>query len=159
MACVAFFVSCKKENSKDLINSYPVEVRDIVWLFAKEGTDRGRNISFTKLKKIILQGPISGVYSSGGNAAKAYYSHHDKTIYFDTTAHDFKLNREVLVFHELGHAVLRRGHINVKLSNGEQASIMHSEALPDYRYTFAFKRQYYIDELFLGIQYIPDWAK
>jgi hypothetical protein len=70
------------------------------------------------------------------------------------------LDKEILLFHELGHAVLSRQHINDTLPNGDFKSMMfdgnqfgiYNEYTPE-------KRKYYIDELFnLSVQ-PPDWSK
>ena len=54
------------------------------------------------------------------------------------------INRESLVFHELGHSYLGRGHDDAILDNGYYKSIMNTYVIsygPD-------MRDYYIDELF-----------
>jgi hypothetical protein len=56
-------------------------------------------------------------------------------------------DREVLAFHELGHAILNRTHDNIKDCNGEPISIM-SQTFPTYKAAETEKRTYYIDELF-----------
>ena len=56
--------------------------------------------------------------------------------------------REMIVFHELGHCVLLRGHEEGTLSNGACASIMRSgneSCIDNYRGT---TRSFYLDELF-----------
>ena len=56
--------------------------------------------------------------------------------------------REMIVFHELGHCVLLRGHEEASLSNGACVSIMRSgngDCLDNYR---SRTRSFYLDELF-----------
>ncbi|GAB5522050.1 MAG: hypothetical protein RhofKO_43010 [Rhodothermales bacterium] len=69
--------------------------------------------------------------------------------------------REALVFHELGHAILDRFHTDTRLPNGDLASIM-ATATTDFDKLYdddtRFKRDYYVDELFDPSTPVPDWA-
>jgi len=75
---------------------------------------------------------------------------------------------EVLIFHELGHCYLGRIHDNRRLPNGDPRSIMVKEGLDLYNPCIypigyeicgeAYKRLYYVDELFDEQTEIPDWA-
>jgi hypothetical protein len=57
--------------------------------------------------------------------------------------------KEILMFHELGHALLGRNHLDVDMANGLQTSLMHSGLVWDYYTKFAPPlRVYYVDELF-----------
>lgn len=62
------------------------------------------------------------------------------------------LMKENLIFHELGHGLLRRGHINSTLKNGDWKSIMcGGEKVGDRPWNINYRgirRSYYIDELF-----------
>lgn len=66
--------------------------------------------------------------------------------------------RKELLFHEFGHAFLRRGHDNDNLPNGSKRSVM-SEAIGSIFSQNETKLKYYIDELFDPSTPIPDWAK
>ena len=73
------------------------------------------------------------------------------------------LARENLVFHELGHAILRRNHVNNSLPNGQPAQMMCDgntcNVFSYYdQYTLG-KRAYYIDKLFRLSTPTPDWGK
>lgn len=79
-------------------------------------------------------------------------------------------NREVLVFHELGHCLLGRLHRDELLPNGAVISIMNSKGNDPYSpciYALGgdntcnktARRSYYIDELFDMKTPIPAWAK
>lgn len=72
-------------------------------------------------------------------------------------------SRENLIFHELGHAVLARPHINDLLPNGLPKDMMCGSGTCDNfsvygQYTLG-KRTYYLDKLFKGFTSIPDWGK
>ena len=58
------------------------------------------------------------------------------------------LQKEFLVFHELGHCFLEREHLDAQNSDGSCASIMHS-GLTDCRNLYSIStRTEYLDELF-----------
>jgi len=73
------------------------------------------------------------------------------------------INREILMFHELGHALLARNHDASKLPNGDFKTMMcggnafvnlftlYNEDTPE-------RRKYYLDELFNPLTPPPGWA-
>jgi len=74
-----------------------------------------------------------------------------------------EFGRESLVFHELGHALLRRTHVNTDLPIGVPAQLMCDGNFCDIfslydQYTLG-KRAYYIDKLFRTTTEIPAWGK
>lgn len=54
--------------------------------------------------------------------------------------------REMLVYHELGHCLLGRGHKNSKLTSGQPESLMNSWMFDER--TYLANRDYYLKELF-----------
>ena len=71
-----------------------------------------------------------------------------------------ELDREYVMFHELGHCILDRLHDNGALPNGECKSIMN--ALGECRENqenYNVWRTYYLDELFDSNVDIPDWYR
>jgi hypothetical protein len=69
------------------------------------------------------------------------------------------IEKEILVFHELGHAILRRGHINDKLPNGDFKSLMFDgNQFSLYNQYTPEKRKYYLDELFNPLTLEPSWS-
>lgn len=68
----------------------------------------------------------------------------DKTYWSQATP----LLREFLVFHELGHCVLLREHLDTKNANGTCTSIMHSGTTNCRNMYSSATRQAYLDELF-----------
>lgn len=75
------------------------------------------------------------------------------------------LAKEALMFHELGHAVLRRPHLNFTLPNGSEKSMMCGtpngcSLSGNYnKHTTPEVRDYYLTELFDKNTPTPDWAK
>ncbi len=69
--------------------------------------------------------------------------------------------KEILVFHELGHALLQRPHTNKRLPSGSFASLMNSLHTVGVYDDFTMqKRSYYLDELFSATPpSLPDWAR
>lgn len=71
-----------------------------------------------------------------------------------------EVRREIFMFHELGHAVLRRPHLNDSLPNGDIKSIMNADFwYKTYSDTSSAKKQYYLDELFDLETAVPGWAE
>jgi len=76
---------------------------------------------------------------------------------------------EALIFHELGHCLLRREHVTDTLPNGDPKSLMVPGNLTLFapcKYVFGtvdcnnlHKRSYYIRELFDPSAPVPSWAK
>ncbi|MFK7983036.1 MAG: hypothetical protein AB8G86_23855 [Saprospiraceae bacterium] len=71
--------------------------------------------------------------------------------------------RESLVFHELGHAILRKIHVNTSLPNGLPSTMMcdgnRCNVFGYYDKYTQGKRAYYLDKLFKPGTPTPDWAK
>lgn len=68
------------------------------------------------------------------------------------------IDKELLTFHELGHAVLGRVHSNTQLSNGDHQSIMYMNPFGLYNESTLDKKAYYLDELFDMTTPEPQWA-
>ena len=87
------------------------------------------------------------------------------TIHIDSDCWDTynEIAKENLVFHELGHALLNRIHIEGILPNGYSKSIMCAgngfdcSNLPDYGFCLDY-RDYYVDELFQPLTPPPFWS-
>ncbi len=71
--------------------------------------------------------------------------------------------REILMFHELGHAMLERGHRNSRFSNCDRASIMCGDICDGFYLAYVLthdeRRTYYIDELFDPCVEPPSWSE
>lgn len=69
------------------------------------------------------------------------------------------IDREILIFHELGHSILGRPHINTKLPNNDWKSMMFDGNQFGLYQQGSKERNYYLDELFDEETPIPDWAQ
>ena len=70
------------------------------------------------------------------------------------------LQKELLIFHELGHCILGRGHRNEKFPNDECISILDGKEEGfdcSNNYYSPSWRTYYLDELFDPFSPIPEW--
>jgi hypothetical protein len=71
------------------------------------------------------------------------------------------IQKENLMYHELGHALLSKGHITNFYPNGSPKSIMCSETCSNYKTYNKYQieqREYYLDELINSQLNIPQWA-
>lgn len=135
MLCVC---ACKKESNEDKINEYPEEVRDLVREFLADGKTYGnKNLKLKKLSFNLMKdkAPICP------DCPAFYYKN---VIYIDTTSFYYKTRKTETIYHELGHAILKREHDNEVLQNGLQKSLMNKYFSSD----FYGNRDYYLNELF-----------
>lgn len=93
----------REERNEECINAMPLEVRDHVRSFLNHGRMYGKRFNLKKLR-IVLAGDI-------GDRA-GFYRHGDHIIYLDTTSMIWGKSPESLIYHELGHALLKREHNN-----------------------------------------------
>lgn len=72
------------------------------------------------------------------------------------------MEREILMFHELGHAILARPHSEANMPIGLPKSMMCSSTCRGFWDTYTLYtpqlRKYYIDELFDQSVFAPEWA-
>lgn len=61
------------------------------------------------------------------------------------------IERELLIFHELGHCLLFLGHDDLLLSSGTSRSIMTSALTSDLVWNYRNNKKYYIDQLFHNV--------
>jgi hypothetical protein len=69
------------------------------------------------------------------------------------------MQKEVLMFHEIGHALLGRVHTNERLPDCSSfKSIMNENSLTVYTNSSIERREYYVDELLDAFAEYPSWA-
>lgn len=151
-------VSCQKESP--LIEEGVVTIVDPkeypnadsrLWLYfeAFENEARLRGKAFD-LKELNIQGVIEDIDVEGVAGHCRYGSHIDNEVTIDSPfwnrAND--LNREFVVFHELGHCVLIRGHEESAHVNGSCTSLMRSGTLDCQDNYNVNTREVYLNELF-----------
>lgn len=91
-------------------------------------------------------------------------------IDIDTTSYLWHSNPEALIFHEMGHSFLNRGHKNDRFNDEWKSveSIMYPGVgnyygnfygtNNDLLLSWGYRRQYYVDELFFQTVSTPYWA-
>lgn len=118
--------------------------------FIEEGKARGLNIDLES-KNITIQFTNINQQESPNVVGMCSYDgrfHNDITIDIAFWGRASGLQKEFILFHELGHCYLYRGHRSDALSNGTCASIMRG-AEPGCTDAYnAATRNYYINELF-----------
>lgn len=144
-------IGCKKDDVP-----VPAEIQDdfkiYVDRFISEGSKRGVKVD------------LSGYKVSYGDTLKYYcgYAFYDKKqviIRYDCWQGLTDLDKEILMFHELGHAYLGRNHNNNLLENGDYKTMMfNGNQFGLYAEYSIEKRKYYLDELFNSSISSPVWA-
>ena len=118
--------------------------------FEYEAAIRGYNIDLAALE---ITGVIEDIQENGV-AGTCQYGRHiahvtvDRNYWNRSTVN----NREMVVFHELGHCVLNRGHLEGEFNNGICQSIMNSGTSGCAVIYNANTKDYYLDELFSSAQ-------
>lgn len=149
------FLSCEDDTP-----NYNVELdfQEYVDRFIEEAAKRGKTIDFSDTG-LSIQFREAVDTESGG---VCYLGQHRIEIekFFWDDSNDAQ--REGLIFHELGHCELDRLHRNDLLPNGEWASRMRGDPIPEpqtipINYS-GTRQQYYTDELFDENTPLPDWA-
>ncbi|HWA32812.1 MAG TPA: hypothetical protein VG737_01715 [Cyclobacteriaceae bacterium] len=157
--------SCNNEkNVESVLDLSQVEdpFKDYVTRFVNEARARHVAINTTNLKIQSVADLIT--MENSKHCAYTFSVTPDPLIQVATTAgcwaSQSDTNKELLIFHELGHALLKRTHENGVLPNGMRKSIMAGDG-PYYMYTeFApALRTYYLDELFVPNVPTPLFAR
>ena len=119
-------------------------------IFQEEASNHGLNIDYesSNVSAEIIQideGSVAGTCSTNGHDLRHI------TIDQSFWNRASPLLREMVIFHELGHCILGRGHSEDQFDNGICRSIMRSglgDCIDAYSAT---NRTYYIEELFDSI--------
>lgn len=169
-----WLLSCEQDELPVPEREIPRTVRPYLERFIQEAEKRGifpdtskLTIEFTDdIRLGDIDQPVIGLCTRTSNLHK---------VQLDTTNALWLLSgylgREEIVFHELGHCLLRRAHRDDKFKSGDFASIMRAVGLLQYgdldRYNTllsqptaikAHRREYYLDELFYEDVPVPCWS-
>jgi hypothetical protein len=166
-----FLIHCREENTLEPIYDVHPDLQPMVDLFISEAAQRGVTIVIPNLilqYDTSLDEQVCGQCSSLGDPAKI-----QKVIRVNpdiSSCWEYAQELETLVFHELGHCLLQRPHLQDTLPNGDPKSLMIEGDLTVYapckfvidqpeNCNNLHKRSYYLDELFDPDTPIPGWAK
>ena len=145
VTCLLFSNSCEKEDQTVIEPDF----QEYIDRFVTEAELRNIKIDISKLKV------------SYGDTLKHYCGYgmpNDVVINSNCWENYAEVQKEILLFHELGHGLLRRMHDNSKLPNGDFKTIMSEGQLSLYSEFTPEKRKYYLDEFFIPSTPPPDWA-
>lgn len=148
--------SCQKdltleEPATAIDQDIPQELIPHFASFQRAAEERGLQVDFaaanvTAEMEVINQVSVAGTCTTNGHTLRhivIYQSFWDRATY---------LVREMIVFHELGHCILGRGHKEAAFENGICQSIMRSGTQSCIDAYTANNRDYFLDELFGGEQ-------
>ena len=142
----------------------PEEVKPFYNDFLEEGGSRGVTIKVENLLVRYESIPTEDGIPICGATTGTITGEERNIIRIDTTCTAWKhsrLSREVLLFHEFGHALLLRTDDDSQLGNKDWKSMMYSGNwfVTEYYIEKTDRRDYYLDELFDPNTPEPDWAK
>jgi hypothetical protein len=113
--------------------------------FIAEATQRGKVLSLDN-----IEGQIVDIQEKNIVAQCTHYQSRPNLVrldkdYWNTGS---EMDKEFYIFHELGHCLLNRDHLDLKDQNGNCLSIMHSTTtVCNFTYS-SQNRSQYLDELF-----------
>jgi len=162
-ACVVLlilvFTSCKDSHEYSVDSAFTAYLQR----FEDEAATRGRTFDPKSSGLIIEFGDLSGDVAGLTHYEKPVRIQIDKT-YWDAISNNAgaDLMKEDLLFHELGHGLLGRQHLNTTLENGDWKSIMcGGNKVNDRAWNINYRgerRKYYLDELFNESTKAPDFS-
>ena len=127
--------------------------------FVSEATKRGMDVRRPLNEISIVFGPTINLLWDG------QCNQENQLITINPASwqqNDAAQNR-LTIFHELGHCLLGRAHLNGVLPNGEWQSIMRGGEPVSNRSFITnfsgFRKEYYLDELFSVNEFLPRWVK
>lgn len=115
-------------------------------MFEEEAGKRGLNVDLESLR---IEGIIELIEGNVNGQCRKNTTDPDQIV-IDTEYWNKAgaYGKEFIVFHELGHCVLNREHLDTKNNNGTCASIMHSGETDCLNAYGQVSRSTYLDELF-----------
>jgi hypothetical protein len=164
IASVLLVLGCHKQGG--FVYRVPQEFEPIIQKFITEAGTRGHAITISNL---IIQYDYSPSFQYCA-VSNIISSRNDAQKIITINGHPCWLNSaqlETLIFHELAHCVLGRNHDMSLMPKGYPKSIMYTGDLTMYSpcvYALsdscnkAYRRTYYIDELFNSATPMPAWG-
>ena len=147
------------------IHEYRVDDEFLPYIdrFEHEAQKHGRQINFENTGLIVEFADLKDNQAGLCYAEKPIRIEIDRAYWAAiATTQGADLMRENLLFHELGHGVLGREHLNSTLSNGDWKSMMCGGDRVDNRpWNINYRgvrRDYYVDELFNESSPEPDFS-
>lgn len=138
-------ISCGKE---DLVET-DAELQPYFDLFAEEAAKRGFVVDYDAER---IEGLLQDIPNTSIQGQCFHNENIPKKVVIDVTYWEnaSKLEKEFIIYHELGHCFLDRGHLDDSDGNGLCVSIMHSSpGVCNFSLT-PTNRDSYLDELFFN---------
>lgn len=171
---ISLFFACETVIEPEPIRVIPDQMKVFVDRFVLEAEKRGFFLDVSELS-FEFEHPIDGGTTQNPIVGSCSRLERLKLIKIDTLNSLWLLSghlgREEIIFHELGHCLLNREHIDDKFSSDDFVSIMRSVGQLQYgdinNFTSLFlnptgwkahKRDYYIEELFNENTSAPCWS-
>ena len=152
-------VSCKNTNEYRVDASFA----DYLQRFESEASARGRTFDLKANGLIIEFANLKDNTAGLTHYEDPIRIEIDKTYWNDiSNSAGADLMKEDLLFHELGHGLLKRDHLNTTLDNGDWKSIMcGGDKVGDRSWNINYhgtRRAYYLEELFNESTKPPDFS-
>lgn len=152
IVCVSVFTSCG--NGKEPTGT-AAEFEPYIERFVNEGKDRGYDYSSEK-ENVIMQFADLGNGQAGytDDTQKPPLIKIDRTYWNEINKYEgADLMKEFIVFHELGHGLLKRKHENSVFPNGDWKTMMRGgdKLINGRQWNVNYRgerREYYLNELF-----------
>lgn len=143
---ISLLVSCEQDEQFSVVIDNELQVYFESFRF--EGENRGLIID---LEDAQIQGNMQ-VIDDQGIVGQCIHDDVGKSIVIDSEKWQSldQLEKEFIVFHELGHCFLDRGHTDTRERSGACRSIMHSSTTVCQNIYNSRTRSDYLDELFLN---------
>jgi len=153
------FESCKDPNEYKVDNSFSIYVQR----FENEALTRGRTFDLHANGLIVEFANLKNNEAGLCHFENPIRIEIDKTYWNDiSNTNGAELMKEDLLFHELGHGLLGRKHLNTTLENDDWKSIMcGGDKVNERPWNINYRgmrRNYYIDELFNESTAAPDFS-
>jgi hypothetical protein len=148
-SCFLVFTSCKNSKEYRVDSSFS----EYLQRFETEAASRGRTFDPQNNGLIIEFANLKDNTAGLTHYETPIRIEIDKTYWNDiSNSAGADLMKEDLIFHELGHGLLNRNHLNTTLENGDWKSIMcGGDKVNNRSWNINYRgmrRKYYIDELF-----------
>ncbi len=163
---IAIIFAIAFSSCKDDVTKYNVDEKldPYLQLFLEEGAKRGINIDVEKNGLIMEFTQLPDLTIGLCTYQDPLLVQIDRDYWSETTDYEDQENlRQNVVFHELGHGLLNRGHDNSYLPNLEWKTIMcggDNVEGRDWAINFnGYRKEYYIDELFNTKTPAPEWSQ
>ena len=159
LVILLIFSSCKDTDEYRV----DAEFDDYLQRFLTQASLHGRNFDLHHTGLIIEFGQLSENIAGLTHYENPIRIQIDKTYWSQiSSSANADLIKEELIFHELGHGLLGRNHLNTTLENGDWKSIMCGGSKVNNRpWNINYKgmrRTYYINELFDKNIGLPDFS-